>query len=58
MVWMCAAVARRDAEKPEGEAVPTAHDICPHLTVCLSFHVDLSKKQESGNAMSFDKSHL
>ncbi len=57
MVWMCAAVARRDAEKPEGEAV-TAHDICPHLTVCLSVHVDLSKKQESGNAMSCDKSHL
>ncbi len=30
--------------------VPTVHDICPHLTVCLSVHVDLSKKQESGNA--------
>ncbi len=30
--------------------VPTVCDICPHLTVCLSFHVDLSKKQESGNA--------
>ncbi len=30
--------------------VPTVRDICPHLTVCLSFRVDLSKKQESGIA--------
>ncbi len=30
--------------------VPTVCDICPHLTVCLSFHVDLSKKKESRNA--------
>ncbi len=29
--------------------VPTVCDICPHLTVCLSFRVDLSKKL-SGNA--------